>query len=188
MSMRKGLVFKFLSKIVVGFFALTCMIFFSPRGEAADLYTVIYNNISYHSGYDADRCNWIAQAIFYCSQQYDVDPILIASVMETESSYHFDSYSSAGAIGLMQLMPDTASSVGVNPYNPLENVMGGTIYLKNQLNNFSSWGEYGVTYAVAAYNAGSGAVYKYGGVPPYRETQNYVVKVNQAYMNILNQL
>ena len=83
-------------------------------------------------------------------------------------------------------MPATAASIGVNPYNPLDNVIGGTIYIANQLNNFSDYGAYSVTDAVAAYNAGPNAVYQYGGVPPYAETQNYVVKVNDAYQNLLN--
>ena len=91
--------------------------------------------------------------------------------MEAESDYHLDSFSPVGAIGLMQLMPDTANGIGVNPYDPLQNVIGGTIYLKYQLDNFSGWGEYSVTCAVAAYNTGPQAVREYGGVPPYRETQ-----------------
>ena len=89
-----------------------------------------------------------------------------------------------GAIGLMQLMPETAESIGVNPYNPLENIIGGTIYLKNQLNNFSGYGEYAVTDAVAAYNAGPNAVIKAGGVPNYSETRQYVVNVANNYNRI----
>lgn len=155
------------------------------KAEAADLYTVLYANISQYNG-DAVQCDWIANAILYASSTYQVDPLLIASIMQTESGYHIDSLSPVGAIGLMQLMPGTAASIGVNPYDPLDNVIGGTIYIANQLNNFQNWGLYGVTDAVAAYNAGPQAVYDYGGVPPYRETQNYVVSVNNAYNNLLN--
>lgn len=154
------------------------------KSEAADLYNVLYANISQQNG-DAAQCDWITQAILYASAAYDVDPFLIASVMEAESDYHLDSFSSVGAIGLMQLMPDTANGIGVNPYDPLQNVIGGTIYLKYQLDNFSGWGEYSVTCAVAAYNAGPQAVRAYGGVPPYRETQNYVVTVNNYYKKLL---
>ena len=93
--------------------------------------------------------------------------------------------SPVGAIGLMQLMPGTASSIGVDPYDPLGNILGGTIYLRNQLDNFAGWGEYAVTDAVAAYNAGPQAVYDYSGVPPYSETRNYVVSVADAYNNLL---
>ena len=175
--------------VVVAIITAMSFIIANPqRSEAADLYNVLYNNISYYSGNGAAECDWIAQAIMYASATYDVDPILIASVMQTESHYHFNSISPVGAIGLMQLMPGTASAVGVDPYDPLGNVIGGTLYLKNMLNNFSGWGVYGVTYAVAAYNAGPQAVYDYGGVPPYPETQDYVIKVNQAYLNLLGQL
>ena len=108
--------------------------------------------------------------------------------MEAESGFCFSAISPAGAIGLMQLMPGTADMLGVNPYNPLENVLGGASYLRTQLDNFAGWGEYGITYAVAAYNAGSGAVYKYGGVPNYRETRQYVINVAVNYQRLLAQI
>lgn len=155
------------------------------RGEAADLYSVIYTDASQYNS-DPVECDWIANAILYASGTYDVDPLLITAVMESESHFYLNAGSSAGAIGLMQLMPRTASAIGVDPYDPLGNVLGGASYLRTQLDNFGSWGVYGVTYAVAAYNAGGGAVQQYGGVPPYAETQNYIVKVNDAYMRLLN--
>ena len=83
-------------------------------------------------------------------------------------------------------MPGTASSLGVDPYDPLGNVLGGVVYLRTQLDNFAGWGDYAVTDAVAAYNAGPQAVYDYSGVPPYAETRDYVVKVNNAYVNLVN--
>ena len=104
------------------------------KTEAADLYTVIYSNVSAYNG-DAVEADWITNAIMYASGTYDVDPLLITAIMETESHFHLNAGSSAGAIGLMQLMPDTASSIGVDPYDPLGNVIGGTIYIKNQINN-----------------------------------------------------
>ena len=173
---------RFCVALMIGAF---CMLSVSKATEAADLYNVLYAYISESNG-DATQCDWIAQSIIYASGTYDVDPFLIASVMGTESNFRFDSFSGAGAIGLMQLMPDTARGVEVDPYNPLDNVIGGTIYLRYQLNNFESWGIYGVTYAVAAYNAGPQAVRDYGGVPPYAETQNYVIKVNNAYNHLLS--
>ena len=88
----------------------------------------------------------------------------------------------------MQLMPDTAYSVGVDPYDPLGNVIGGTAYLRYMLDDFSSCGQYAVTNAVAAYNAGPAAVTSYGGCPPYNETQNYVIKVSEAYNRLLTQM
>ena len=161
-----------------------CAILPGHRSEAADYYTVIANNIANYRG-DAEVIDWIANAILYSCGIYQVDPFLVTAVMQTESAYDFGAYSSAGAIGLMQLMPETAAMVGVDPYNPLENVIGGTSYLNTQLNNFGNWGEYGVTYAVAAYNAGGNAVREYGGVPPYPETQNYVYLVANAYNNLV---
>lgn len=163
-------------------------IFFSimPDTEAADLQSVILNN-AYRCNGDYEESAWITDAICYSSSEYGVDPLLIASVMEAESSYNMGSYSSAGAIGYMQLMPETASMVGVNPYDPLENIIGGTSYLRSQLDSFSGYGDMSVTYAVAAYNAGGGAVRKYGGVPPYSETIFYVNNVYNIYMKLLNQ-
>lgn len=157
----------------------------SPQeAEAADLYSVIYTTASAY-GADSVEADWIANAILYASSCYGVDPFLVTAVMQAESGFYLNSGSPAGAIGLMQLMPETAASIGVDPYDPLGNVIGGTIYLRTCLDDFASWGEYGVTDAVAAYNAGPGAVYQYGGVPPYRETQNYVVKVSNAYNNLV---
>lgn len=107
------------------------------------------------------------------AQKYGVDPTLVDNLAKVESSYQADAVSSAGAIGVMQLMPDTAQELGVNnPYDPRENIEGGVKYLKNLLAKYNNTEQ-----AVAAYNAGMGAVDKYGGVPPYAETREYVAKV-----------
>ena len=91
-----------------------------------------------------------------------------------ESRYNPRARSSAGAIGVMQLMPGTARQLGVtNPHDVRQNVAGGTAYLRAQLDRFGN----NVPLALAAYNAGPGAVMKYGGIPPYRETQDYVWKI-----------
>ena len=148
--------------------ALSLSVLLPGRGEAADLYSVIYTDASFYNG-DMAQCDWITNAILYASASYNVDPLLITAVMETESHFYMGAGSPAGAIGLMQLMPATAAGIGVNPYDPLGNILGGTIYLRTQLDNFGGLGEYGVSTAVAAYNAGSAAVYQYGGVPPDRE-------------------
>jgi soluble lytic murein transglycosylase-like protein len=98
---------------------------------------------------------------------------LISAVMATESGYQPYAVSPTGALGLMQLMPDTARSLGVeDPLDPLQNVLGGSEYLRRQLDRFGS-----VEKALAAYNAGPGAVEKHGGVPPYPETRNYVERI-----------
>lgn len=103
---------------------------------------------------------------------YGVDPELAVRVMRQESGGNPNALSQAGAIGLMQLMPDTAAGLGVDPRDPEQNIRGGLEYLRQQKEKFGSWG-----LALAAYNAGPGAVEKHGGVPPYQETQQYVSKI-----------
>ena len=175
------------SKILFVFILTAVLIFNNNNAQAAEVYDVIYNDVSYYNENPAEA-QWITQAIFYAAGEYRLDPLLLTAVMEAESGFCFSAISPAGAIGLMQLMPGTADMLGVNPYNPLENVLGGASYLRTQLDNFAGWGEYGITYAVAAYNAGSGAVYKYGGVPNYRETRQYVINVAVNYQRLLAQI
>lgn len=155
--------------------------------KAVELFDVIHQEVRYYNSNEKES-SWIAMAIMYASGEYQVDPILITAVMEAESGFDFQSMSTAGAIGLMQLMPETAESIGINPYNPLENVIGGTIYLKNQLNNFAGYGKYAVTDAVAAYNAGAQAVINAGGVPNYSETRQYVVNVYNNYNKMIQMM
>lgn len=157
------------------------------NAEATDLYDVIRQEIGYYNGNEKES-DWITRAILYASSEYQVDPILITAVMEAESGFNFKSTSTVGAIGLMQLMPETANAIGVNPYNPLENVLGGAIYLRNQLDKFSGYGKYAVTDAVAAYNAGAQAVINAGGVPNYSETRQYVVNVAKNYQKLLQMM
>jgi soluble lytic murein transglycosylase-like protein len=105
---------------------------------------------------------------------WHVDPALIKSVIANESSFDAHATSPAGAQGLMQLMPETAATLGVrNPYDPAQNVAGGTRYLRSLLDRFKG----DTRLVVAAYNAGPNAVEKYGDVPPYAETKNYVQNV-----------
>ena len=111
--------------------------------------------------------------------KYGVDSALIHAVIGRESSYNKDAVSDAGAIGLMQLMPRTAESLGVDPYDWAQNIEGGVKYLSQLLTTFGG----DVRKAVAAYNAGPGAVKDYGGVPPYKETQKYVENVLADYEN-----
>lgn len=109
----------------------------------------------------------------------NVDARLVHAVIQTESAYNPSAVSRAGAVGLMQLMPDTARRYGVlNRNDPVQNVNGGTRYLKDLLDMFN----YNLRLAVAAYNAGEGAVMKYNNsIPPYPETQNYVRQVLARY-------
>jgi soluble lytic murein transglycosylase-like protein len=111
--------------------------------------------------------------------RYGVDPYLVYCVIRQESGFRSTATSAVGAMGLMQLMPGTAARYGVtNPYDPSQSIMGGTRYLANLLRLFGGR----VDLALAGYNAGEGAVMKYGNrVPPYRETQNYVRTIGTRY-------
>lgn len=112
--------------------------------------------------------------IRHYAKQFGVDPTLVRAVMHAESAFNPNAVSSAGAGGLMQLMPQTAARFGViNRFNPKENIAGGVAYLAFLLDLFHD----NRKLAVAAYNAGEGAVQKYSGVPPYNETQHYVSRV-----------
>lgn len=109
---------------------------------------------------------------------YNVSVNLIKAVAKAESGFNPNAVSKSGAIGVMQLMPSTARSLGVtDPYDARQNIMGGTKYLRQNLDRFNG----NVSLALAAYNAGPNAVQKYGGIPPYQETQNYV-KIVTSYM------
>jgi soluble lytic murein transglycosylase-like protein len=107
--------------------------------------------------------------------KYGVDPILVRAVAWQESRFRGSAVSPKGAIGVMQLMPNTASWLGVNPHDPRDNIFGGVAYLGTLLDRFGG----DVRLALAAYNAGPEAVTRHRGIPPYRETQNYVKAISE---------
>ena len=116
----------------------------------------------------------------YTARKYSLPPEFVASVMETESAMRPDAMSPKGAIGLMQLMPETARYLGVDPRDPVQNTDGGVRYLRELLARFESSPDQ-VLLALAAYNAGPEAVDRYHGVPPYAETRAYVLRVLKAW-------
>jgi soluble lytic murein transglycosylase-like protein len=110
------------------------------------------------------------------AQRYDLDPALIRSVIETESSFDTSAVSSAGATGLMQLMPEVAASLGVGDLlDPRENIMGGAQLLRELLDRYHG----SLPLALASYNAGAAAVARFGRIPPFPETQAYVKRVTE---------
>lgn len=127
-----------------------------------------FNTPQYRGNYKGQYLS-VAKA---AARKYNVPEDLFLRLVQQESAWKPRARSHKGAIGLAQLMPATARSLRVNPHDPKQNLEGGAKYLRRMYDKFGSW-----RLALAAYNAGPGAVEKYGGVPPFRETRNYVKKI-----------
>jgi len=124
-----------------------------------------------------------AEVILSAAEQFSVDPHLVRAVIKAESGFNPGALSGKGAMGLMQLMPDTAREMGVsNPFDPEENIRGGVMYLSQLLNSLRG----DVPLALAAYNAGPQRVTSCNGIPPFRETRNYIEKVLNYYQLFKN--
>jgi soluble lytic murein transglycosylase-like protein len=136
--------------------------------------TSIAGSVSAGSAGTGGESNEYDPMIEQAAERYGVDPAVLNGLIQQESGFDASAQSSAGASGLTQLMPGTATSLGVaNPLNPSESIEGGARYLSQLMNQFGG----NTSDALAAYNAGPGAVEQYDGIPPYAETQNYVSKV-----------
>jgi hypothetical protein len=161
----------------------------ASAGSAADGMVPLTPGLGSGSGRAAAPAGWAdalpaagrpwAGAIDAAATKAGIDPRLLAAITQAESGFNPAALSGAGAVGLTQLMPGTASGLGVDPTDPVANLDGGARYLAGQLDSFGR-----VDLAVAAYNAGPGAVRQAGGVPDYPETQAYVGRVLAYYQQL----
>lgn len=127
---------------------------------------------------DDGETHRLESLINHFAEKFKLEAALIKAVIKVESDFDPLVVSSKGAQGLMQLMPETALEVGVsNPFDPSQSIYGGSLYLRKMLDSFG----FNLDHALAAYNAGPSVVRKFGGIPPYKETQNYVKRVKHYF-------
>lgn len=154
------------------------LISYAPQTDK-QFQNILDNTVKVQIGNDTPRTKAeITDLINKYSEEHNLDADFVKAVIQQESGFNPNATSKCGAMGLMQLMPATAESLGVtDAYDAEQNIYGGTKYLKGLMDRFGNNKEL----ALAAYNAGPNAVKKYGGIPPYNETQNYVKKVLNNY-------
>lgn len=141
---------------------------------------------SFNSRFTDQTSRSLAEHVLFISDYYNIDPAFVMALVNQESGWHATALSDAGAIGLGQLMPGTARGLNVIPTNVLENLDGTVRYIRRQLDSFQSVRPQSrrFEFALAAYNAGPAAVEQYGGIPPYRETINYVASIMASWSRL----
>lgn len=153
----------------------------SPEPTVGDSDPVICRTIrAFNQDISPTETERLARLIEGTATMYGVDPYLVAALVSQESCFYEDAVSPVGALGLGQLMPETAADLGVNPYDAQQNLDGCVRYLAMNLDHWANSAD-PVALALASYNAGPGAVERFGGVPPYEETQNYVAVIKYRY-------
>ncbi|MHA4987729.1 lytic transglycosylase domain-containing protein [Cetobacterium somerae] len=159
------------------FILLFCLVFSTIFSKDELLEKYIFKNIS-----NLENAQFIYEDIIRFSSKYEIDPALVASIMKVESSFNHNVISEKGAIGLMQLMPETAEELQVDPFNVSSNIEGGIRYFSKclKINNND------IALALASYNAGHGNVQKYESIPPFTETDNYISEVLKIYTGSFN--
>lgn len=141
---------------------------------------VLQEELDGHAAGSPELFSQYSGAIYEAARKYNISSSIINEIIKAESGFNPNAVSSKGAMGLMQLMPETAEALGVkNAFDPVENINGGVRYLKDLLSEFGG----NLELALAAYNAGPNNVKKYGGIPPFAETQNYVKKIMDGLKN-----
>lgn len=141
-------------------------------------FTDVPTNSVYRIYLDDSPARQLEELIEYYARRFHLESALVKAVIKVESDFDANVISPRGAQGLMQLMPDTAREVGVtDPFDPDQSIYGGASYLRRMLDRFNS----NLDHALAAYNAGPNAVQRYGGIPPFNETRDYVIKVKSYF-------
>jgi soluble lytic murein transglycosylase-like protein len=161
--------------LMLGFFAISAAASADETPTAAVNYATVLRTINPHLQMHESLA--YARSLLADSERSNLDPNLIMALVTVESSWRQTAVSSHGARGLGQLMPMTAAKLGVNPWDPAQNLRGASSYLRTLIDRFAGRGMNAMRDAIGAYNAGPVAVERYRGIPPFHETQHYVKKV-----------